>query len=262
MELSYKRHLEALEKLALRKGERTRIRLRAATTEVLDRVGYHRMRIAEISAAAGITAGSFYQYYTDKLQITLAVLDEFREFFAARQNLSFGGPAESNFDAIRRSNLRFLELVEQNTGLMRCLLQVTDDEPEFARRFHATSHRQNERIAAGLLKRLALPRDRLPAITVVVYALGAMMDEICRRLLVQRAADFRDLVDEVSLDTQALADVLAAIWYRSIYAPDSDSHPSPIAVAFGIRPLELSFVPTAQDGACESATLPVTTSIT
>ena len=233
MELSFKKYLEEQEKLAPRKGDRTRIRLRIATIDVLDRVGYHRMRISDITAAAGVTAGSLYQYYSDKLHVTLAVLDEFGEFFAKCQNIGYDGPARSHFEAIRRSNFRFFRLVEQNPGLMRCLLQVADDEPEFARRFYANSHRQNQRIAQGILKRLGASPDRLPTITVVVYALGAMMDEIARRLLVQKDPELRGLVDAIDLDTEALADVLASIWYRTLYAGDSAESKDAIACALG-----------------------------
>ena len=233
MELSFKRYLEEQEKVPPRKGDRTRIRLRIATIEVLDKVGYHRMRISDIVSAAGITSGSLYQYYTDKPHVTLAVLDEFGEFFATRQNIGFDGPARSHFEAIRRSNFRFFQLVEQNPGLMRCLLQVADDEPEFARRFYANSHRQNQRIAQGILKRLGAAPDRLPAITVVVYALGAMMDEIARRLLIQKDPELRGLVEAIDLDTEALADVLASIWYRALYASDSAESEAAIACALG-----------------------------
>ncbi len=239
MELSFKKYLKEQEKVAPRKGDRTRLRLRIATIEVLDRVGYHGMRISDITAAAGVTAGSLYQYYSDKLHITLAVLDEFGEFFTERQNIGFDGPDRSHLEAIRCSNLRFFQLVEQNPGLVRCLLQVADDEPEFARRYYATSRRQNQRIATGLLKRLDASPDRLPAITVVVYALGAMMDEIARRLLVQKDPEFRGLVDAVDLDTDALSDVLSSIWYRALYASDSAESEAAIACALGTpRPVE------------------------
>jgi hypothetical protein len=58
----------------IRKGDRTRVRLRIACARLLEQRGYHTMRVADITEEAGVAEGLFYTYFKDKLEITLQVL--------------------------------------------------------------------------------------------------------------------------------------------------------------------------------------------
>jgi hypothetical protein len=62
-----------------RKGDRTRERLKLGAARVLENVGYHALRIVDITEAAETSDGSFYIYFKDKKDITLCVLQEFLE---------------------------------------------------------------------------------------------------------------------------------------------------------------------------------------
>ena len=59
------------------RGARARARLKAAALVVLEREGYHKMRIADVTREAGVAQGLFYHYFTDLKSLTLEVLTDF-----------------------------------------------------------------------------------------------------------------------------------------------------------------------------------------
>ena len=130
------------------KGERTRERLKIATAKMLQDRGYHVMRVTDITQAAKVAEGSFYVYFDDKKDASLAVLGEFlKEFIDLR------APPEQvkvPFNSARAANRRWLALCRANAGLMRCLLQVGDEDPDFARLVHRTNHEWYERLARSV----------------------------------------------------------------------------------------------------------------
>ena len=59
------------------RGERARARLKKAALAVMEREGYHRMRIADVTEEAGVAQGLFYHYFSDLKSLTLEVLEDF-----------------------------------------------------------------------------------------------------------------------------------------------------------------------------------------
>ena len=49
-----------------RKGHRTRERFKLATAQVLEKVGFHAMRVSDVTDAANSSEGTFYIYFRDK----------------------------------------------------------------------------------------------------------------------------------------------------------------------------------------------------
>ena len=228
-DLSFANHLkrEAASDPYRRKGQRTRDALRLAAIEVLDEVGYHDMRLSDVCERGGVSPASFYQYFDDKREVTLSVVEEFVQF--AYQRL-FAPPDSSYrdaFAAIAYSNLRWLQVNRANPGLMRCILQLTDGEPEFARDFQRFSHKLHKAIAVGMLRRLNGAEKDLPAALFLAYALGSMMDEVARRAIIHPNISFLSTIEQVG-DDEALAEALAVIWHRAIYGrnPNGARHPT------------------------------------
>ena len=81
--LSFIEHLEEQLRTAppKQKGLRTRQRLKIATARILERDGYHAMRVSDITARARLAEGSFYVYFKDKTDAALIVLSELLEGF-------------------------------------------------------------------------------------------------------------------------------------------------------------------------------------
>src|ERR1700743_681002 len=180
--LSFIDHLEArLESdPPKQKGERTRERLKIATAKMLEKKGYHAMRVSDVSDCAKVAEGSFYIYFRDKTDATVLVLTELLENFS---NIDVKPETRKTvFDSIRSTNLRWISMCRANAGLMRCILQLGDEEPEFARLSQRSNRIWAERVALSATKRRTGLKAEPPPLAP--YMLGAMMDETTQKICV------------------------------------------------------------------------------
>jgi TetR/AcrR family transcriptional regulator, transcriptional repressor for nem operon len=232
MTQSFIEHLETRLKDAppKQKGMRTRERLKIATAKVLEQKGYHAMRVSDVTECAQVAEGSFYVYFRDKKDVSLTVLTSlFEEYF------DIAGHAEgerSPFASIRRTNYRWLTLCRVNAGLMRCIFQLGDEEPDFARLSQRTNRLWYERVSKSITRRRAGLEER-PAL-FAVYMLGAMMDELVRKLLVYPDPEFHALLADIGADDRVIADAASVIWLRVLYPdlrPPDDLPPVASALA-------------------------------
>lgn len=192
------------------KRDRTRERLKLATAKMLEERGYHAMRVADVTECAGVAEGSFYVYFTDKKDVSLTVLTELLDVIAEISTPKKG--ASSPFEAIQATNRVWIALCRANSGLMRCVFQLGDEEPDFGRLVQRTNRQWYERVAVSVLRRHAdFDRD---SVLLVIYFLGAMMDEIVRKLIVYPDPEFHDVLRRLKADDDALADAASLIWLR------------------------------------------------
>lgn len=221
--LSYITYLE--DKLASeppkQKSSRTRDRLRIATAKMLDQRGYHAMRVTDITDQADVAEGLFYAYFKDKLEITLQVLTSMLEDFFAQQNRVMDTPPASTFgdhsyDALYRANLRWIALCRANAGLMRCVLQVGDQQPEFASLFQQINSDWHRRVVDRFLRHRG---DKEPVLLFTLI-LGGMMDETVRKLIVYPEPEFLQLIEDLDGDDELIAHATSLIWLRILY-PDA-----------------------------------------
>ena len=212
MSLSYVAYLEdQLERSPPKqKGQRTRERLKIATAKMLEQRGYHAMRVSDVSEAASVAEGSFYIYFRDKTDASLTVLTDLLENFFALAN--HDRQQRSAFEAIRVANRRWISVCRANAGLMRCVLQLGDEEAEFGRLSQRTNRTWYELVASGIARR----RDDAPGgnTLLAVYMLGGMMDELVRRLIVYPDESLVSLLNELGADDDAVADAASIVWLR------------------------------------------------
>lgn len=200
----------------LSKGERTRERLRIAALQVLNQRGYGEMKTLSITEQAGLSEGLFYVYFKSKVDITLDLLTE---FFAEFVQLSDRGRhAVEPFEAIKIANRRWLQLAIANAGLMRCIFQAGNEVPEFAALISKVNKTWNT-IAVNALKKRR-PVARKSAMTLPLYMLIGMMDELVRKLVVYPDPELTALLEANGADYDAIADVATMIWYRVLYVDD------------------------------------------
>jgi TetR/AcrR family transcriptional repressor of nem operon len=200
-----------------RKGERTRDRIRLAAVELLNEVGYRQMKVSDVCQRAGVTPPVLYLYFENKVALTANVLEEFLNQFMAA---SADGAGRTAYAAIHQANLQWVSRARANAGLMRCLLDLSEDEPEFGVLFARVSHTWYQRIAESVVRRFPEGRVERAAIELVVYALGGMIDELTRKLFTSRAPDVVRLVGRVAPTDAALAEFLSVLWYRALYGAD------------------------------------------
>lgn len=201
-----------------RKGERTRRRLQLAAARVLERNGFHGLRVGDITRAADASDGSFYIYFRDKKEITLSVLEDFltsSPLGTERGGARRGGP----FAAVRGANLLWIRHVRANAGLMRCVFQVSDEDTEFSRLVHATNRTWYERVARSVVRNQPDDAVEPDAALFAAWTLGGMTDELLRRIVVYPDPNLVGFLGETATDDEALATAVAVIWYRVLY-PD------------------------------------------
>lgn len=204
---------------AKRKGERTRDRLKLAAVEVLGEVGYRRLRVSDICERAEISPAAFYLYFKNKKEITVEVLTEFLDALSKSARTP-EGQTLSIYEAIYHTNMSWITAVRANAGLMRCLLQLSDETPEFKRLNERSGHEWFAHVTRGLLRRLPEAQIDENAVLLAVYALGGMMDEISRRLLVARDPQLKTLVSEAAPTDAAFAEFLSILWYRALFCAE------------------------------------------
>ena len=199
------------------KGQRTRQRLRIATAETLERVGYHALRVVDVTTAAEVAEGLFYVYFKDKTDATLSVLNELLEDFLGFSRLT--GEERDTFGTIRAANRRWLAVCRANAGLMRCIFQVGDEDPTLAGLAQRANRLWYERIAQSYVKRRGTPQDKAPVL-LAAYLLGGMMDELVRKLVIYPDPELHKLLRKLRADDNAVADAASIIWLR-VLNPDA-----------------------------------------
>ena len=209
-----------------RKGERTRDRLKLATAQVLQEVGFHAMRVSDITDAAEASEGTFYIYFRDKRDATRTVLQEFLGGMQEKVDAEPPGPG-SAFETIRQTNLQWIQLVRANAGLMRCAFQLGDEDAEFGRLVHSYNRLWYERVAKSVVRHRTKGAISMNAALFSAYSLGAMMDDLMRRMVVYPDLRFVSFLRQAAPTDEAVADALSIIWLRILYP----SEPLPKKVA-------------------------------
>jgi TetR/AcrR family transcriptional regulator, transcriptional repressor for nem operon len=158
-----------------------------------------------------------------------------REFMEDYQVRTTAAAPRTAYEAILDANRIWLGSAEANAGIMRCLLQFSDETPAFAAIFSAESGRWYRRIASAMIRRFPeAERDKVD-ILLLSHVLGGMMDDVARRLFAQKDEDLKRAVASAAPDMEALAVALSVIWYRALFACDPPAHEaSPLAPALAV----------------------------
>lgn len=213
---------EALEQdTTRRKGARTRDRLRVAAAEALEAHGYTRLRVSDICERAGVSPAAFYQYFPNREAITVEVLSDFMQ--TAVRLAQPVAPAATRFEALYAANLAWIASARVNAGLVRCLLQVGDEVPSFRRRAERLNVEWYQHVADTIVGSTpGMPRGnaRHHAVRLAVHALGGMMDEVARTMLLAPASPVRRLLRDTTPTDEALAEFLSVLWYRALFGCD------------------------------------------
>ncbi|MEE4277465.1 MAG: TetR/AcrR family transcriptional regulator [Halieaceae bacterium] len=208
-------HAEMERERGKRKGERTRDRLLYAGACVLDDVGYRDSRVADICALAEVSTASFYTYFENRTVLAQDILTGFL-------HSSFRSEVEvprkyTAFEALRVANTRWIQIVMCNAGLIRCVLQLGDEEPVFAELYRRANQAWCEYVAGVITERYVPKRSNRQVVLLAVHCLGAMMDEISRELADGSDTLLGSITAEIAPGEEELAEFLSVIWYRTLY---------------------------------------------
>jgi AcrR family transcriptional regulator len=197
------------------KGPRTRERLKIACARLLDRSGFHNLKAGDVSSEAGLSEGSFYLYFTDKRDITHHVLNEFQTLFFGLDPGATADPQRNGpFDPVRAANRLWFAYARANAGLLRCLYQVADEDPEFAADVQRHNMRWHERVMRATLRQSPGSPLSDAETLLLVCLLGGMMDDLSRRLVIYPDRELNALIETLGADDETLSDVASLIWFR------------------------------------------------
>jgi AcrR family transcriptional regulator len=208
------------------KGERTRRALMDAALILLERDGFHDMKVTEVATTAGVSVGVFYIYFKDKTALTLAVFGEMIERTTA-EVFAGGAPADA-FDAVLETNRRYVAALIDTGGLMRATLQILDQLPEARAQWQAMNAKVARRIAAGMERRAPGAMLGEEARIFSAHAVQAMVDTILLNANTYRDPDLLRMTRNV----ERLAQALSILWYRALYGRSPKPEQCPDALDF------------------------------
>jgi AcrR family transcriptional regulator len=160
------------------RGARTRAALVKAARTVFEREGYLDARLSDITAEAGLAAGSFYTYFTSKEEVFAAVLDDVQEEML-HPHVRAMTDSDDPVALIEAANRAYLRAYRRNAGLMRLLEQVAtidDDVRELRRRRGLAFAERNARAIRDLQARGLADPDLDPLLAA--SALSAMVGRV------------------------------------------------------------------------------------
>lgn len=201
------------EKTRSARGAQARDKLKQAAIRVLERGGYHHMRIADVTREAGVAAGLFYHYFPDLKTLTIEVLTDFISRFEAVEEIEKGIGRGEWFERVLAHYRKMVSAYSEHPGLMRCMLQLSDEVPEFREAWRASYLRQLNMLAV-LMPRLFPEAGFSEAQALLTcYALGGIGETTLQAYYINRdpalcACDFSDA---------DMAEWLAVLFYRGLF---------------------------------------------
>ena len=205
-----KTSVQPIENLSSR-ALRTREKLKIATRDSLNEIGFHRMRVQDITRCAGVASGLFYRYFPGIREIVREICKEFMdELNALTRNL----PAQVHpYDRILERHLLAVEMFSNNPGIVRCLFHHDDDFPEFSQVWKTAAHDWNLQVAEFLQSQASMPSEQAEQ---MAYVLGAMTEGIFFQYLIRHTKDLFN----IGRKPKDIAEIIAIMWYRTIYLAD------------------------------------------
>jgi AcrR family transcriptional regulator len=208
--------LAAAEDPALRKTERTRLRLLASIAAAL-KAGTERndLTVADITQSAGLAHGTFYRYFTDMRAGTDALIEEFSGFVESRIANAREGESGSRARVLG-ATLLYARLFRRNAGLMRCLIGLSGEATSFAKSYQRLNRDWYGRVAGAIARERGAPNSR-DAFLPAAYALGGMIDEFLTQIYLRKDPALAHLAD----DEDGIAELLTDLWCFGAYGERS-----------------------------------------
>jgi len=195
------------------RGERARTRLKEAALVVLEREGYHKMRIADVTREAGVAQGLFYHYFKDLKSLTLEVLADFALAGSDPQVIEKDVPRGDWYARIYAHNLVIVRSYARRPGIMRCLLQLADEEPEFSGLLRENYRNQLMWLVDLMPGLFADVRFKKHQALLVVYSLAGIGEGLMREYFINESKTLR----AANLTTEQLAELLSTMFYRALF---------------------------------------------
>jgi AcrR family transcriptional regulator len=195
------------------KGARARARLKEAALVVMEREGYHRMRIADVTREAGVAQGLFYHYFSDLKSLTIEVLEDFINPARDREDIERGVERGDWYGRIYAHNFLVVNSYAHRPGVMRCLLQMADEDEAFSSLLRESYREQLMWLVRLLPKMFPGVRFRRHQALVTVYALAGIGEGLLREYFINSS----ETLGAAKLSVEQLAELLSTMFYRALF---------------------------------------------
>ncbi len=191
------------------KGQRTEAALLAAAREVFAAKGYFNTKIADITAAAGRSPGSFYNYYENKEQLLEALLDQFSsEVLALTVDAKTGDPAEGIRGAVRAYWRSYEKYLPEMIGVFH--MSMLDEA--FAARWRTNRAAGIRAVLRGLHGARRAGSDPGLDLDLLASTIVSMLEGFCWTWLAMGGD-----ADVPRPDEDTVVETLSTVWYRAVY---------------------------------------------
>ncbi len=195
------------------KGKKARAKLMAAALQVMERVGYHRMRTTDVTAEAGVASGLFYHYFKDLKSLTREVLEDFISHSLRLDDIEKDVPKGDWYQRMLAHNRLVVVAFAERPGIMRCMLQLADEDEEFSQLLRNNFVQQLSWLTRQMPKLFPDMGMSEHQTMMVVYALAGTGETILRDYYINREAVL--LEQELTIDE--MAELISVIFYRGLF---------------------------------------------
>jgi len=188
-----------------------------AALRVLDRKNFLSVTVEDIVRDAEIARGTFYIYFKDKFDVlkALAMREHERLFADSHVNLD---RAAHPYDRLRTSLRNVISHWESHASLFRSLTQMSLARDDFYQMARQNRFRFIEKIRGDIDSSIARGRAHPIDPAVAAKALAAMMDWFCLLWFAMHEPPYEGASGPA--DIEHIADHVALLWYRAVYAED------------------------------------------
>ena len=180
---------------------------------MLERDGYHKMRIADVTREAGVAQGLFYHYFKDLKSMTLEVLTDFAQGYSDPRDIEKDVPRGDWYARIYAHNLLVVRSYARRPGIMRCLLQLADEEPEFSAMLRENYRQQLMWLVDLMPKLFPDVRFRKHQALMVVYSLAGIGEGLLREYFINNSRTLR----AAELSVEQFSELLSTMFYRALF---------------------------------------------
>jgi AcrR family transcriptional regulator len=126
---------QTAQNLPVKKGDRTRLQIKAAARVIFARDGFLNSTIAEIMKEAQRSIGVFYRYYKSKDELLLELTEEFRRNLLEQIHLPIQ-PKQDPIENFEEKLGTFWQLYMEDWPIVNSALQMSMVDEAFAKRWH------------------------------------------------------------------------------------------------------------------------------
>lgn len=195
------------------RGAKAREKLKQAAARVLERTGYHKMRITDVTGEAGVAAGLFYHYFPDLKSLTLEVLGDFVAASRDLQGIEKDVPRGDWYERMLAHHTLIVRAYAEHPGMMRCLLQMADEDEDFSRLLREHFIQQLNWLVVHTPRLFPDAQLDQQQALMVVYTLAGMGETLLRDYFVNREPALTDS----KMSVEEITELLTVMLYRGLF---------------------------------------------